>query len=123
MTEPFREEKLEQYLREKDCLVFKPKDGYGGDGVFFGADYEVNALREKLYRMPEGMLVQERVKLPVIPVVDWKNPGFSIVEMAYVTGLFYYFEEFQGVYTRADKEGIIAADAYTLPHIHLRRTR
>lgn len=112
-----RPENRDALTARREELVVKPVDDYGGDGVAFGRKLDDETFRK---RLTDGMVAQTEVHAPTVPVwtyeEDWKKKDMHVMP-----GLFFYFETFAGVYTRADEVALIAREAYTLPHFYRRR--
>lgn len=109
--------KLKEYSKKKDDWVIKAEDGYGGKGIFFGEDLSSEDFIRILEDASEHTLLQKRIRPKPMPVINFRENHFTVEPMVWIIGIFYYLEKFQGIYTRGDKEGIIAQDAYSLPHI------
>lgn len=107
----------EELIARSEQWVLKPADDYGGCGVSFGRKLSKDAFREHL---KVGMVAQEEIHAPTVPVWTYED-RWEKREMHVMPGLFFYFEKFAGVYTRADEVSMIAREAYTLPHFYRRR--
>lgn len=112
-----RPENRDALAARREAFVVKPVDDYGGEGVAFGRKLDDETFRK---RLTDGMVAQTEVHAPTVPVWtyedDWKKKDMHVMP-----GLFFYFETFSGVYTRADEVALIAREAYTLPHFYRRR--
>ncbi|MGM0471202.1 MAG: circularly permuted type 2 ATP-grasp protein [Bacillota bacterium] len=115
-----KQEELEYIKANQDTLVLKPLDAYGAQGVYIGCDLPQDKWQSAIEEVGEDRyLVQEFCPLPQIKVPRFSKSDLDFQLFNYTQGLFMYNLEFAGLYTRADKEHIIASSTgcLTLPNL------
>jgi uncharacterized circularly permuted ATP-grasp superfamily protein len=80
---------LEFAEANRDRLVIKPNDDYGGAGVVLGWTVSAEAWREALRgALAAPSIVQERVMIPSEPYPSWEAGGLRLIDRMYDTAPF-----------------------------------
>ncbi|GAB6138417.1 circularly permuted type 2 ATP-grasp protein [Halanaerobaculum tunisiense] len=119
-VDPSDQEQLEYIVNNQKELVLKPHDSYGSQGVVIGADVSQSTWEDKVFAIEqEDYLIQEFCPLPEIDLATFKEGQVEIKPYKYTLGLFAYNQSFQGIYTRAGQENVIASatGCVTLPNL------
>ncbi|GAB6098429.1 hypothetical protein JCM16358_03080 [Halanaerocella petrolearia] len=110
VVDPTDQEQLEYIKQNQEQLVLKPEDNYGSKGVTIGQDVSKNKWLEEISQIqPESYLVQEFCIVPEIELATFIDGKLEFKPYKYTLGLFAYNQEFQGIYTRAGENNIIAS--------------
>ena len=118
-VDPTDKEQLNYIKNNRKQLVLKPKDDYGSSGVVIGPDVSQQKWEAKLKGIEgDNYLVQEFLKLPSKQLVEFTSGKAQFREYKYILGLFSYNQQLAGIYTRADKQNVIASctGCVTLPN-------
>lgn len=120
------EKLLDKIILQQKQLVLKPVDDYGGHGVLIGRDMNSAEWEKEVHRIwkeREDYLAQQFCPLPEKELVEFNNENLEFSSYKYILGLFTYNQSFKGVYTRADKQNVIASSAgcVTLPNFKVQK--
>ncbi|MCK8823734.1 glutathionylspermidine synthase family protein [Fuchsiella alkaliacetigena] len=109
-----------QLLNRQEELVLKPLDLYGAEGVYIGADLRKAEWRKIIDEIDfDDYLVQEFCPLPELELAVLDGKSLELQSYKYILGLFIYDFSFQGIYTRAGQQNVIASSTgcVTLPNL------
>jgi hypothetical protein len=115
---------LEMILENKDRYVLKPSDKYACLGVSVGKDYLSGQWRQFAEEeLDEEYLIQEFCNVPSMEMAIFSKNDVTFEECNYITGLYVYNGDFQGIYHRAGRENIIGSlvEGFTLPNYLVRK--
>ena len=107
-------------LANKDALVLKPNDDYGGKGIVLGWTVDQSAWEKAVgIALTSPYIVQERVNLPKEPFPYMQNGKLSVSEVMLDTNPFVtQGESMEGALTRissADLLNVTAGTGSTVP--------
>lgn len=113
----------EEVRNNKDQYIIKPEDSRGSDGVYVGADYSQEEYDKIIDEALKGPAIyQQFITANPMDFVFFDDAGYiGVKPMVALYGMFIYFGEFMGVYTRVGAERIISSKTsyYVPPHIEL----
>jgi uncharacterized circularly permuted ATP-grasp superfamily protein len=115
---------LDMILENKDRYVLKPSDKYACLGVSVGKDYLSEQWRQFAEEeLDEEYLIQEFCNVPSMEMAIFSKDKVTFEECNYITGLYVYNGDFQGIYHRAGRENIIGSlvEGFTLPNYLVRK--
>lgn len=115
---------LEMILANKDRYVLKPSDKYACLGVSVGKDYLSEQWRQFAEdELDEAYLIQEFCNVPSMEMAVYTKEKVQFEQCNYITGLYVYNGEFQGIYHRAGRENIIGSlvEGFSLPNYLVRK--
>ncbi len=115
---------LEMILENKDRYVLKPSDKYACLGVSVGKDYLSEQWRRFAEEeLGEEYLIQEYCNVPSMEMAIFSKDKVEFQQCNYITGLYVYNGEFQGIYHRAGRENIIGSlvEGFSLPNYLVRK--
>lgn len=116
-------EVAEHVKQNKDRYILKPEDSRGSDRVFVGADYSQERFEEivdELIQIPA--IYQQFITAEPMDFVFFEDGQYcGIKPMVCLFGMFIYFSEFIGTYTRVGAERIISSKTsyYVPPHLEI----
>lgn len=103
---------LQEALRRKDALIFKPTDRNAGSGVYTGRSMREDAYAEAVRSdFGHDYIMQEFVPPKPILFPEWTSGGWRFEPYRNMIGLFSYAERFAGVYARMGRGDIIGASS------------
>ncbi len=115
---------LEMILENKDRYVLKPSDKYACLGVSVGKDYLSEQWRRFAEEeLDEAYLIQEYCNVPSMEMGIFSRDKVEFQQCNYITGLYVYNGDFQGIYHRAGRENIIGSlvEGFSLPNYLVRK--
>lgn len=115
---------LEMILEDKDRYVLKPSDKYACLGVSVGRDYLSEQWRRFAEEeLDEQYLIQEFCNVPSMEMAVFSKEQVKFEECNYITGLYVYNGQFQGIYHRAGRENIIGSlvEGFSIPNYLVRK--
>ena len=110
-TQILTPQRVEHVREQQQTLVLKPNDGYGGFGVYVGADLSANAWNaalNELLALPAGGVVQHHHPLPLLSLPVLGPDGFAGMERRRVTiSTWLHDGKFAGAFARAGPGAVV----------------
>jgi uncharacterized circularly permuted ATP-grasp superfamily protein len=106
-------ELLEFIHRERERLVLKPSDAYGGEGVVLGWKVDDSAWAAAVqHALQSPHIVQERVAIPSEPYPSWTDNGLEIYDRMLDTAPFISHGDYMdGLLTRLSTAALLNVTA------------
>jgi uncharacterized circularly permuted ATP-grasp superfamily protein len=100
-------------VEQRERLVLKPNDEYGGKGVVLGWEVEPEAWTEAVRAaLAEPYVVQERVALPEEPYPSLLDGGVQLIDRLIDTDPFIFYGDYvDGCLTRLSTEALLNVTA------------
>ncbi|WP_018249622.1 glutathionylspermidine synthase family protein [Orenia marismortui] len=124
IVDPKDEDMLKYISNNQENLVLKPMDLYGSEGVSIGRDLSKDEWSLKMNEINgKSYLIQEFCQVPEREMAVFEGNKLEFEDFKYTLGLFIYDQEFQGIYTRAGKDNVIASatGCVTLPNLTIKK--